>query len=412
MADETMSEQLLGAISLRLRILRESEARFADQLAPGFNVIEMVRDDEFAISSGLAKLLDPTGNHGQGRLFLDGLLDLLNLPEGFDTTHVKKVGQEHSTAKGRRLDVLLEFEGGILGIENKPWAADGIDQLSDYADYLKNESRGRPWILVYLADSDPSEFSIESSEVNRHQENDNFQSLSFSSLAKGLETCAKSTRALHVRIFAEDLASFLRRTVSGDLDMTEQNEIFDEVCATDERLSSAVSLISSWRFIKDRLIRQFDSQLRSCFEAYTGLTYSDQIVGGRALTSGDSRCGFQLTSAKWPMGVALRFQFDHKGYTEFFISVANRPNEEELSPEDQRIVSAALRDEFGSISRSNTEWAWYVYASETDEFGEGFTQWDVSHQPWIAIKNDSLASKVLELTKRADRELSRLEREG
>lgn len=399
---------LLDAVDLRLRVIREAEMRFLDRLAPNFNIFEILRGDEYALSTSLATLLNPSGSHGQARLFLDGFLELLSLPKGFSTRAVENVRQERSTTAGRRIDIVLEFDGGVLGIENKPWAADGSSQLADYADHLRKDSNGKHWVLVYLSEREPSASSVEQTELIRLKSDDAFQQISFRTIVQWLESCAQLSKALPVRLFVEDLASYISQNVYGELDMTEKNEVLNEVCRSGQRLETAISLVNSWGYIKEQLIKSLNRQLRAVFEPDVHLSYADRIKADRSLNSGKVRSGFHISSERWPASVSLRFQFDRSGYTEFFVGIPGWDERRKSSRELEEQVSRALTAEFGAISKSNKYWAWYAWASDTDELGVGFTKWDVSHQPWIAIQDGSLANRVLALTKRVDTVLSAL----
>jgi hypothetical protein len=63
-------------------VARHIEVRQAADLreASGFNVFSYVRRDESSLSDVIRDLLDPSGTHGQGRLFLDLFLKSIGVP--------------------------------------------------------------------------------------------------------------------------------------------------------------------------------------------------------------------------------------------------------------------------------------------------------------------------------------------
>jgi len=110
-----------------------------------FNIFQALWPNEIRLSSFIGYLLDPKESHGQGvkylKLFmsvLDGNAFSLFKPNELELTKIKL---EHTTKKGRRIDLLLEIKCNsqqiIIGIENKPTALETRDQLSDYQNELK-----------------------------------------------------------------------------------------------------------------------------------------------------------------------------------------------------------------------------------------------------------------------------------
>ena len=156
-----VSQTLLEAVSYKLGAVREAKRMFAEQLAPEFSFFSYFRSDELALSACIAGLLDPNGAHGQGSVFLQAffahMVDKKDLLFDFKSCEVRT---EHQANDQRRIDIVLRFDDAIVGIENKPWAGDQNQQLSDYANYLEEKAVGKKWLLIYLCDRDPSPNSL------------------------------------------------------------------------------------------------------------------------------------------------------------------------------------------------------------------------------------------------------------
>ena len=177
------SVRLLQELSPHLHAARAVERELDRHLARRFNVFRYLRDDELGLSRIIADLLDPTGEHGQGTIFLEAMLELLGVaPEAGDSvrsgrdvpggrtaapTWRERFARLRSTA-GDKIRVVLE-RGGLpgrrriditvdiptddgmfcLAFENKPYADDQHGQCSDYLKFLDRVYSGR-FLLVYL----------------------------------------------------------------------------------------------------------------------------------------------------------------------------------------------------------------------------------------------------------------------
>ncbi|GKS76184.1 hypothetical protein AVME950_14830 [Acidovorax sp. SUPP950] len=155
---------LLQQVQVRQQARRIAAQQFARQLAPDFSLLEYLRRNEMAISEYLSLLLDPAGSHGQGPLFLHRFLQVLSVehPDASWTLGSQRCRiQREKSINGGRMDIHLELDRGCICIENKPWAADQIGQLQNYARHLESAALGRPWMLVYLCSAGPSSRSID-----------------------------------------------------------------------------------------------------------------------------------------------------------------------------------------------------------------------------------------------------------
>lgn len=153
-----------------LAIWQQATANLDLHLARRFTFFHFIALDENRMSDVFAYLLNPDETHGQGELFLREFLSdvpLKWLPES-DWSRVS-IGREVITSRienwNRRIDIEIAFQIDdswvAIAVENKPWAGDQDQQLSDYARHLESMYEGR-FKLIYLTPKgeDPSEYSI------------------------------------------------------------------------------------------------------------------------------------------------------------------------------------------------------------------------------------------------------------
>jgi hypothetical protein len=118
--------------------------------APRLSPFHLFSPNEPALSRIVGDLFDPRGTHGQGPLFLNELLLTLSLPR-VGVRDLVTVQREALTQKRRRIDLVIETPKVLLGIENKPWAKQLPDQLSDYRAELNSRAGKKLPTLVFLS---------------------------------------------------------------------------------------------------------------------------------------------------------------------------------------------------------------------------------------------------------------------
>lgn len=149
---------------VRLSVVDETKKEIDRLVAPDFSLFSILWVDEVRLSNMIAHLLDPSGKHGQGRLFLDAFLDTLEsiqsggrigqFRKAWSGSTTIKVEIEKATdmieASQRRMDILVHGNGYGMMIENKPWAVDQMDQLSDYGRHLE-KCFNEQYSMIYLS---------------------------------------------------------------------------------------------------------------------------------------------------------------------------------------------------------------------------------------------------------------------
>ncbi len=90
---------------------------------------------ENVCSNLLSFYLDPGAEHGMGDLLLRALMECAGIEWKAPIHETKPPKRESTTEKGGRLDLLVQTEEFIIGVENKIWASLHND-LHDYAAFV------------------------------------------------------------------------------------------------------------------------------------------------------------------------------------------------------------------------------------------------------------------------------------
>ena len=391
----------MDEVGLSLHTLREAKKRFSAQLAPDFRIFDYLRDDEIGLSRCLADLLNPNGKHGQGSIFLDSFLTLINWQSPINRC---KVQVEKQANHQRRIDIYLEFDEGVIGIENKPWAGDQPDQLSDYAKYIKKVAAGGAWQLIYLCNQGPSEESISSELREKLEAEGHFIQLNYDQLACFLEASAAKAKALLVRVYVEELVKFIRQSINGEMDMSESHEALKTIASDVQRLQASFDIANALPKLKQQYIANLKEQLLKINTADTDVVidqnaqWSNTGAAWWNVSTDDKNTGFTMWLKTNRFGhVALRFAFEFKEYDGFYWGItsfaAKRPHQDAAKSE---AIFSLLEPHFDLTKTNKTEhwtcWSW-PKAHFTPDWKKN---WSKQAAPWIAIQQNQFAKEVFE----------------
>lgn len=373
---------LLDAVRIRAASLAEAKQLYAAELAPDFNLVDHLRHNEVALSRYLGLLLDIKGVHGQGELFLRGLLQRLEQP-GFEPQDLLRVELEQRTHSGRFLDIYLEFRGGVIGIENKPWAADQDKQLEDYARFLQMSARGGQWLLVYACNWEPSEASLNVEQRKALEQAGNFLRLDFLQIAEWLDDSACHTRAPKVRLFVEALSAYVRQQVNGESDLSEAEQIKAVILQKPEHLEAALKVAQSIDQVKTQLLAEFQRALGQALETQDlGLVWEAQ-----PLTSGRAYAGFGVKLHPEHQ-LHLRFEFGAARLNALEWGICRDNAKIELNPTHAEVIAEAMDIAFGPGNHGWPAWPWYSSNSACDSvLHDNERNWASAAEPWLRISD-------------------------
>ena len=209
-----------------VRIAQRAQAELDRRAATRFSLFDFFHERETDLSRVFGSLLDPSGTHGQGdtflSLFLDEVREVLDgevhgrLPAG--SLRDARVDLEHRTDTGRSIDLVVRVRGHTwIGIENKPWAGEQPNQVSDYLEYLRTragpETDPDAW-LVYLSGDGKRPETLPDDPKDRMR----CPTLPFRGAERGspslenwVEKCRTECEAERVRWFLTDMLEYIRK---------------------------------------------------------------------------------------------------------------------------------------------------------------------------------------------------------
>lgn len=209
--------QYFNAMQYHLKISKDSRIRLDKELASSFSVFDYISDRETMLSRILADLLNPEGKHGQGKLFINKFLTMLQKkPESLTgkLTVTLEKPTYHLENFNRRIDIHLSWDNFGIGIENKPWAYEQEDQLKDYEEQLNKEFHGN-YILIFLCASGRKPESIANWDqlVMQGKSKTIFF---FPDLYNWLLDCRQECEADKIRHFLKDFSFFIEQHLIGN----------------------------------------------------------------------------------------------------------------------------------------------------------------------------------------------------
>ena len=212
-----------------LNVLRPAVVELDRHLARKFNFFHSIdflgsirQKAEDRMSDVFAYLLDPNETHGQRELFLGKFLEdaTVNWLSG-SSWSLTSIGREVPTTRiekwNRKINIEIVFQiddgPAAIAIENKPWADDRDQQLSDYARHLESMYKGR-FKLIYLTPDGkpPSEDSIRREEREELEREGQFANASIREWASDngwLKRAEDEVKAERVRWFVSDFRKAL-----------------------------------------------------------------------------------------------------------------------------------------------------------------------------------------------------------
>ena len=213
-------ESFFGHLDYRLKLHEKMNAAVQPLLATKFNVFDFIIPDENKLSDILACLLNPQGEHAQGGVFLEGFLHFV-CDKKFNTIDAGPVVVTREERTGliernrRRIDILIDIEGFMpqdnlgVGIENKPWAGEQPEQMSDYLKQLRGKY-GDQFKLIYFSPTGEEPESIPQNIRLKLQQSGHLVCASYvPTLLNWLEFCETSATSDKVRWFIRDFYGYL-----------------------------------------------------------------------------------------------------------------------------------------------------------------------------------------------------------
>lgn len=413
---EEKISRFLVAIRAELDCHKRFMEMYAPQLAPRFNPIERLYPDENRLSSIIAMLLDPKGEHGQGIQFLNIFLDIITPKDDSEKQshlesfrhHFNQVENialascqlESSTNfldenKNRRIDILLDINKFGLAIENKPWAIDQPCQIVDYHAHLSHKNNfDENFILIYLSasGSPPGSDSINERKRLEIESTGHFITMSYAQLKEWILLCAEKSKSPRVRFFLEEFSTYIRDKFEGGKIMEEKQII--ENAIKPENVSAAVVVGFAWPEISRALIvKLFDFVEKDLNKNFSTQDSDDWLIHNQNNFDISSPSSVYVVKKGWDK-YCIGFDFESKNANNFGYGISTNPN----LPDEKR---KELRNKFICSEESNIEelrigevksshtWPWYKF------FDGDYRDWSKSENPWTQICEGGEVVKVI-----------------
>lgn len=389
----------LDEISQAMQELRDEKKRTARRLAPDFSVLDMThqsRRGEVVLSKCFAELLNPEGSHGQGRLFLDKFLEKIC---GKHTTWAAgncTVTLEKQANGQRRIDIYLDFgSAGVIGIENKPWAGDEPNQLSDYAKHLASYKKS--WLLLYFCNREPSKESIKPDELEKIKKSGNFIHVNYDQVIAWLDECLNNTCSIKVQIFIEDLIQFIRLKINQELTVAETNKIVKIITDDYKKIEAAFDIYKSMDDLKDALLTKLKDDLNANHHNYE-FEFNDVLNNKNWLTNryGDLYINIKLPNVS--KNISIGFEFVNTNFDNliFGIFIKEKDGRKETNKDEWNKLTECLKGVYGK-GKSSDYWPWYASINQSKLFEKDVENWSNNPIPWQMIQSGEMATKMIKL---------------
>jgi hypothetical protein len=242
------------------------------ELGSEFSVFQYINFNEVNMSSIFKDLLDPKESHGQGALFLNEFLELLRsklidhpiLSERDHPAFTKCFSAltealTYGIETNRRIDILLKWgQDFAIAIENKPYAIDQENQLSDYSKHLSKIFKEN-YILIYLSrrDKEIKEDTFSKLEIEKHNENKQFVHLYFEDVIDWLENSLKKVESSKIKHFIKDLIQKIKIDVKQEnINTMNQNELVEFLNESEENIVASFSISDSLNALKVKIANE------------------------------------------------------------------------------------------------------------------------------------------------------------
>ena len=373
----------LGVLSREMSGLEEIE----QTKAPRFNPLDFLRTDELGLSNIIRWMLDSRETHGQGHLFLREFLTSFGIDTNASTEGARAVTEAVTNLLDTpgRIDVLVEFGGFALAIENKPDAGWQKDQVRRYLEQL---SLGHPAAGHHLAVIKGYAGDLPSDQLTQDEReyliNEGFLTDSdYTQLKDWVETCVEKSECEAVSHFLRHFVKYISKRFEGAGLSHMDREVLSLIESGGHR-GAAYRLLDAKDAILNDLIKRFTSSLEGMKKPelpesarYSELSYA----------AADSGLNFEMSKE---VPVIFRIEFQDRGLGEPLWGLAPRDGYLEKHPYPDLAQKVKSR--------------YITYIP-----GDWWTCWQYVHQSpgidlkpgdrvgvWLAIADGSLAKAVQE----------------
>jgi hypothetical protein len=356
-------------IGYRLKIAQDTKKLLDKRLASSFSLFPYIAPNENRISEIIRDLLDPNGNHGQGDIFLQKFLEIIEQPELYESgDHAFIRTEEHTTSienNKRRIDILIEIKRNNqhhagIAIENKPWAIDQNKQIDDYVEHIRQ--RYPNYYIVYLTPDgrEPPEHSAAKTKIN---DKEALLPISYERhIASWLDACHKESQAEYVRQFLLDFSNYCRQPNLNHQNMknteieyqTVIEYILDQENEDKFRTGLLICNQKITAGIKSKIIEKFSKNIEEKIKS----KYLNYETKSNLEYFPDAWCSLSLTKLNYP--IHIRLENDSKFANDFYIGIVLK-DEHDINQQLRDIIFNDLVANHSRNGDNNDAWIYWAY---------------------------------------------------
>ena len=325
-------------IGYRLKIAQDTKKLLDKRLASSFSLFPYIAPNENRISEIIRDLLDPNGNHGQGDIFLQKFIEIIEKPEFYESgDHAFIRTEEHTTSienNKRRIDILIEIKRNNqhhagIAIENKPWAIDQNKQIDDYSDHIRQHYPN--YYIIYLTPDgrEPPEHSAAKTKIN---DKETLLPISYKyHITSWLQACQKESQAEYVRQFLSDFSNYCQHNLDYHFMIDDKTEIQTisnyllEKSNNKNRLQIAAMIANNFKKIENQIITSFVEKLL-CAMKEKFQHYKIEEKSKNPYPAHDY--SLSLTKENWPIYIEINNQNKEPTKTRPFFLIGVSPKTE------------------------------------------------------------------------------------
>lgn len=360
----------IASISRQLPALDAKRAGIELFGAPRFNAFMLFSPNENTLSRIVQDLFDPLGRHGQGALFLNALLRKIGADpvSPIDTVQVRR---EVQTEAGRRIDLVIETPTALIGIENKPWAVQQANQLSDYLATLRHWSGAKQVELVFLSDFE-AETAKEEVVVVTFVDGDR----GYPSLLSLLEEVRFDIKAPRVRAHINEFIHYIAEHFGGQELPTEAELVFVDAVEHEFGKAESRRAIGAVLAAGQRLHRTVLGEVATVLRDHLGSEF--EVVDDANLYDclKSARLPWRIAKQGWPANLHLAIEADRENFrrVDFGVRAPLPGNAHAKAQNIECSGRPVLERALSAIPRGqkNNFWPWYDHCATWD-WGQEFT---------------------------------------
>lgn len=355
-----MSRLKIEELFFKIRDLKSRSEELAKLRGENFNIFKLLnleRSETTLHSTLLTELLNPNGSHGFGDIFLRDFIHRLNLEyklnldEDFRLTgegvrkekYISSVNLQR--VEGGFLDIFIETDKFVIGIENKVFSGEGNLQLERYSKFLKqfDQSHLKTALLYLTLDGKNSE--SETLEANK-----NYYCLSYQEfILDWLESC--HSKVSDSPIIRETVKQYMITIQFITNQLTSHKMEKDLESLLEDHFAAAKFVVANFGKVQDRLIIKLYGMVKKHLEIKLPSSW-DMDFNLDVLTQNWNQISFRQN---WVDGLSISFEGTPKFINGFGHGILL--SNENYNPND---IKSQLADQIKFSNRTNN---WMVYNS-------------------------------------------------